>query len=148
MLWALARTRNVDIAEDIAQLAMIRAQSLLDNGTPPADILRQLPAITNHLIIDHWRAQRLHSNPSSAEINQVSAKIIDQDSALFLQQLLRTLEKLPRQILKLHYYEGLTYEEIAVFCKVSPSTVRIEIEKARRRLLKLGQNPQKQGGSL
>lgn len=148
MIWALAQTRNADIAEDIAQLAMIRAQALLDDGTPPADVLRQLPTITNHLIIDHWRAQRSHSSPSLVEIDQVSSKNSNPDTALFLQQLLRTLEKLPRQILKLHYYEGLTYEEIAVFCKVSPNTVRVEIEKARRRLMKLDQNPQKPGGSL
>lgn len=128
--------KNEDIANDIFQETFVKAILTIkqgrytENGRFPAWISR----IAHNLIIDHYRQEK-SENVQSADIQDVDifnrkdlceatiedVIIADQirDDVKFLIELLPELQ---REVLKMRYYQNLSFKEIAELTGVSINT--------------------------
>ena len=128
--------KNEDIANDIFQETFVKAILTIkqgrytENGKFPAWISR----IAHNLIIDYYRQEK-SENVQSADIEQVNILnrkdlceatiedviIADQirDDVKFLIELLPELQK---EVLKMRYYQNLSFKEIAEITGVSINT--------------------------
>lgn len=128
--------KNEDIANDIFQETFVKAILTIkqgrytENGRFPAWISR----IAHNLIIDHYRQEK-SENVQSADIEEVDVFnrkdlceatiediiIADQirDDVKFLIELLPELQ---REVLKMRYYQNLSFKEIAELTGVSINT--------------------------
>ena len=128
--------KNEDIANDIFQETFVKAIMTIkqgrytENGKFPAWISR----IAHNLIIDHYRQEK-SENVQSSDIEQVNILnrkdlceatiedmiIADQirDDVKFLIELLPDLQK---EVLKMRYYQNLSFKEIAELTGVSINT--------------------------
>lgn len=128
--------KNEDIANDIFQETFVKAILTIkqgrytENGRFPAWISR----IAHNLIIDHYRQEK-SENVQSADIEEVDifnrkdlceATIEDiiiadqiRDDVKYLIELLPELQ---REVLKMRYYQNLSFKEIAELTGVSINT--------------------------
>lgn len=128
--------KNEDIANDIFQETFVKAILTIkqgrytENGRFPAWISR----IAHNLIIDHYRQEK-SENVQSADIEEVDIfnrkdlceatiediMIADQirDDVKYLIELLPELQ---REVLKMRYYQNLSFKEIAELTGVSINT--------------------------
>lgn len=118
-------------AEDLAQETFVRAYKARHHYTPTAPPGAWLRRIGVNLAISHLRRQklarflpaRLYMTPSSREYDQAEAKDV-------VTKALTGLSPKLRAAIVLHYYEGLTREEIAMVLGVPAGTVASRIAKA------------------
>jgi RNA polymerase sigma factor (TIGR02999 family) len=98
--------------------------------------------LMRHILVDHAKARSREKRYGTAkqvplDTVEVSARdmgydVIDLDNAL---ERLATLEPRHAQAIELHYFGGLTYEQIADLMKSSPATVHRELRLARAWLI-------------
>lgn len=128
--------KNEDIANDIFQETFVKAILTIkqgrytENGRFPAWISR----IAHNLIIDHYRQEK-SENVQSADIEEVDVFnrkdlceatiediIIADQIRDDVKYLIELLPELQREVLKMRYYQGLSFKEIAQITGVSINT--------------------------
>jgi len=134
---------NPEDAEDLAQECFVRAQRGLAVFRGEASFASWLRRITVHLARDRYRRQgrRPDSQPLTEAIGLATSSGPAQEaSQRELSRLLtEAVSRLPETLriaLVLRTLEGLSYEEIAHACGITPATVRTQVMKARRALLR------------
>lgn len=133
---AFARLQSREQAEEVAQDAFIRAFLFLPRLTQPALFAHWLTRTTRNLSIDFQRkGSRAHRLYPVVPLDDVSADQPDvrvsdaRDTAIWqeqvaeLQRALQQLECEDRELLLLHYAEGLSHAEIAQLMELNRSTV-------------------------
>ena len=118
-------------AEDLTQETFVRAYRARQRYTPTAPPGAWLRRIGVNLAISHLRRQklarflpaRLYVAPDRREYDQAEAKDV-------VTKALKALSPKLRAAVVLHYYEGLTREEIAAVLGVPAGTVASRIAKA------------------
>lgn len=92
--------------------------------------------IARKVLGGHWRMRRRHT----AALSRVRQEIATLDSressdrALDVNRAIRTLAPVDQEIVRLTYWEGFTFEEIARHLKLNPSTVRSRHHRAKAAL--------------
>lgn len=128
--------KNEDIANDIFQETFVKAIQTIrqgrytENGKFPAWISR----IAHNLIIDYYRQEK-SENLQSADIDDVDVlnrkelcedtiedAIISHQIREDVKYLIRELPPLQREVLKMRYYQNLSFKEIAEITGVSINT--------------------------
>ena len=128
--------KNEDIANDIFQETFVKAILTIkqgrytENGRFPAWISR----IAHNLIIDHYRQEK-SENVQSADIDEVDVFnrkdlceatiediIIADQIRDDVKYLIELLPELQREVLKMRYYQNLSFKEIAEITDVSINT--------------------------
>lgn len=128
--------KNEDIANDIFQETFVKAILTIkqgrytENGRFPAWISR----IAHNLIIDHYRQEK-SENVQSADIEEIDilnrkdlAEATIEDIIIAdqirddVKYLIELLPELQREVLKMRYYQGLSFKEIAELTDVSINT--------------------------
>lgn len=128
--------KNEDIANDIFQETFVKAILTIkqgrytENGRFPAWISR----IAHNLIIDHYRQEK-SENVQSADIEEINVLnrkdlseatiediIIADQIRDDVKYLIELLPELQREVLKMRYYQGLSFKEIAELTDVSINT--------------------------
>ena len=128
--------KNEDIANDIFQETFVKAILTIkqgrytENGRFPAWISR----IAHNLIIDHYRQEK-SENVQSADIEEVDILnrkdlceatiediIIADQIRDDVKYLIELLPELQREVLKMRYYQNLSFKEIAEMTGVSINT--------------------------
>lgn len=128
--------KNEDIANDIFQETFVKAILTIkqgrytENGRFPAWISR----IAHNLIIDHYRQEK-SENVQSADIEEVDIfnrkdlseatiedVIIADQIRDDVKYLIELLPELQREVLKMRYYQNLSFKEIAALTGVSINT--------------------------
>lgn len=128
--------KNEDIANDIFQETFVKAILTIkqgrytENGRFPAWISR----IAHNLIIDHYRQEK-SENVQSADIEEIDILnrkdlceatiediIIADQIRDDVKYLIELLPELQREVLKMRYYQNLSFKEIAEITGVSINT--------------------------
>lgn len=128
--------KNEDVANDIFQETFVKAIQTIrqgrytENGKFPAWISR----IAHNLIIDYYRQEKSENHQSSdlTEVDILNRKELCEhtiEDAMVLDQikadvryLIEELPELQKQVLKMRYYQGLSFKEIAEITNVSINT--------------------------
>ena len=131
MAGGIARSRLSDqhLAEDAAQeafaMACRRLHSLRDGNRFPewlGTICRRTAS----------RMARSQTNAAPIEREPVSPADNDDDAVAQVRQALERLSASARDVIQLHYFSGLSYDEIARVLGISPQAVHGRMQRARR----------------
>lgn len=144
---ALSITRNSFMAEDAAQDAFVTAWMKLDTLKEPQKFaswvcriakncaLNMLPRYRSFLPLDE-----AIGNVTEDESLDVTEELIrTEEQKRDAEELKKSVEGLPRkvaEIIRLHYFEGLSIAEIADRMRISEGTVKSQLHDGRRRIRK------------
>ena len=132
-----AKLRSRADAEDATQEAFLRAIAGRHRLKNPDAVGGWLRGIANHVCVDVIR--RNQRQPISPQICDASAPDDSQTAQEREEQrrlidLVHQLPEVYRETILLHYFESMTYDEIASWLGVARSTVNERLSKGRQKL--------------
>jgi len=140
-LWryCLILTASRDQADDLAQMAALRALEKADHFKEGTHFDRWLFKITQHLWINELRKQavRIGGGLSSIEEVDLPDNKTNPEMNLFTRQVLLEVMALPeaqRSAVHLAYIEGYSYKEVAETLEIPVGTVMSRLSAARTKL--------------
>jgi RNA polymerase sigma-70 factor (ECF subfamily) len=142
---------NYDLAQELTQETFLRCYQFLKSYDPERKFSTWLYTVAKNLCIDELKKQRAaHEIPLDDVLPAVDAKDAEgaaddnQQSRCIRREedfkLLEALQELPsaaRTVLLLHYFQGLSYQEIGETLGLPVSTVKIRIFRAKKLLLEM-----------
>jgi RNA polymerase sigma-70 factor (ECF subfamily) len=140
---------NYELAQELTQETFLRCYQFLKSYDPERKFSTWLYTVAKNLCIDELKKQRAaHEVPLEDVLPAVDAKNAegsadhDQRANCIRREedfkLLEALQELPaaaRTVLLLHYFQGLSYQEIGETLGLPVSTVKIRIFRAKKILL-------------
>jgi RNA polymerase sigma-70 factor (ECF subfamily) len=125
-------------AEDATQETFLRGIARINELKSPDAIGAWLRGIAHNVCVDVIRRSevRKSSNRDVANLPTpgMNEEITSRDEQAFLIRLVHDLPEQSRETVLLHYYEDMTYDEMASWLGVARSTVNERLSKARRLL--------------
>ncbi|MDA1180029.1 MAG: RNA polymerase sigma factor [Planctomycetota bacterium] len=140
-VYALCQSRLIAAsdAEDATQETFVRAWSQFHELRSHDAIGGWLRQISHHVCVDMIRRQAVRAT-SPIDVDAIpdsgSDAAIHGDSREYIVRLVHALPETLREIILLHYYEEMTYDQMASWLGVARSTVNERLCKARQ-ILKL-----------
>jgi RNA polymerase sigma factor (sigma-70 family) len=136
---ALRSLGEVTEAEDVTQKVFVAAWTSRHNYRPDrASLPAWLMGITRYKIFDahnsRTKESRIRTELASSPQVRLTTEPLDVADRLILVDEIDRLDEVPRQVLRLAFYEDLTHAQIAERLKLPPGTVKSHI---RRSLIKL-----------
>jgi RNA polymerase sigma-70 factor (ECF subfamily) len=138
---ALSVTRDPDLAEDVAQDALLKAWQALPSYRGDAPLKNWLLRITHNTAISALRRRREiqmdpRELPEATEPRHHSLEVVVEGrlAAGQFEAALSQLDELSRSIVVLREVEGLSYDEIADVLGIPLPTVKTRLLRARRQL--------------
>ncbi|WP_197454562.1 RNA polymerase sigma factor [Stieleria varia] len=139
-VFALCQTKLISASdsEDATQETFLRAISKwheLRSGAALSGWLRQ---IARNVCVDMIRRQQVRRTDGTdvetiSEVNDVDG-VVRSETGDQLMTFINELPEAHREIVLLHYYENMTYDDIAEWLGVARSTVNERLSKARNTL--------------
>jgi len=136
-----ARISNPADAEDLVQDAFLSVRRAY--ADKPADELRALVFTSlRNLTVNYLRSGRIRHSHRTDEIGEAGDRlacqrtptpeqmVMDAQRLEIAERTIAAMKPRKRDALRLHRYEGLTYDEIARRLSVSPTTVKTDIAEA------------------
>jgi len=124
-------------AEDATQETFVRALGRIHELRVTAAMGGWLRQIAHNVCVDMIRRQKVRQT-SPANLNEVAGdsteSISGRESREHLIQLVHALPESLREIVLLHYYDNMTYDQMAAWLNVARSTVNDRLSKARQLL--------------
>jgi RNA polymerase sigma-70 factor (ECF subfamily) len=119
-----------ETARDLTQEVFLRVSRTAIPATSDGQVAGWLFKIARNVALDHHRLRR---RKPEADLTLVPEGTADatQPMALMLKQALATLSGLDRDVFLLREVSGLSRDEIAVACDLTPDAVRSRIHRAR-----------------
>lgn len=128
--------KDNDVADDLTQEVLIKVVKVLDEGryTDKGRFQPWLLRIAHNRVLDYFRAQKQVKtvNESSAGFDILGSKnfaepsiedrLVSEQQAEEVRQLIELLPTEQREVVKMRYYEGLSFKEIAEHTGVSINT--------------------------
>jgi RNA polymerase sigma-70 factor (ECF subfamily) len=128
--------KDSDVADDLTQEVLIKVVKVLDEGryTDKGRFLPWVLRIAHNRVLDYFRAQKQDKtiSESSAGFDLLGSKnfaepsiedsIISEQRAEEIRALVEELPEEQREVVKMRYYEGLSFKEIAELTGVSINT--------------------------
>jgi RNA polymerase sigma-70 factor (ECF subfamily) len=137
-----AKVRRADVAEDMAQEALLRAYRSLATLADPEKFPSWLYGIALRACLDWLKAKERTTVPFSVLdrdnkpddylAGRSDEPTIDQEDER--RHMLAEVDALPdeyREVVMLYYYQDATYRDIAALLSVSPATINARLTKAR-----------------
>ena len=141
--------KDFHIAEDIVQETFLKAHQKLGTLNDPHRFSAWLNAIATRRCIAWFREKRLnselseniniamrHNDPYSAYLAGEQAKEAGQELREMVKKWLAKLPENERTVVTLHYFDGMSCDEIAAFLGVTTNTIKSRLNRARNRLKK------------
>lgn len=128
--------KDVDVADDLTQEVLIKVVKVLDEGRY-ADKGRFLPwllRIAHNRVLDYFRAQKQVKTISESSAGfdilgsknlaepSIEDKLVSEQQAEEVRKLIEALPAEQREVVKMRYYDGLSFKEIAEHTGVSINT--------------------------
>ena len=128
--------KDNDVADDLTQEVLIKVVKVLDEGryTDKGRFQPWLLRIAHNRVLDYFRAQKQVKtiSESSAGFDILGSKnfaepsiedrLVSEQQAEEVRQLIELLPAEQREVVKMRYYEGLSFKEIAEHTGVSINT--------------------------
>lgn len=134
-----SKLRSPADAEDATQETFARGLARLDQVNSPQAIGGWFRGIANNVCVDLIRRSVKRESPSLAVEETIAADEVDaaqKDEQDFLVGLVHELPEPLREAVLLHYYDQMTYDEIADWLGCARSTVNERLSKSRGLLRK------------
>jgi RNA polymerase sigma-70 factor, ECF subfamily len=116
-------------AEDLMQDVFVQAMRRLPGLREPEAFGGWLTAIARHLAVDSHRRHK-----KTVEVTERNCGITKQDEAEMVMSSIRTLPEAYRETMMLRLVEGMTGPEIAVRCRLTESSVRVNLCRGMKML--------------
>jgi RNA polymerase sigma-70 factor, ECF subfamily len=132
-----ASSRDMSVADDLTQEAFLRLFTARKAFAGEEHRRRYLFRIASNLLVDHWRSADRAALPLSDELLaslEAATVATDLDSRRDLMRAWRRLPPRDRQLVWLAHVEQLDHRQIAAFAGLRPTSVRVLLFRARRRL--------------
>lgn len=146
-LLLLRMTRNTTTASDLTIETFGKAFMQLHRYAPTSTFSAWLYSIGVHTYIDHLRRNRLETIPLSAAEQSPDGEYIEypipsnqpnpEESMIRMQrdealkQIVDQMKEPYRQIIRMRYYDDLSYEEIASKLSIPLGTVKVRLSRAK-----------------
>lgn len=128
--------KDGDLADDIYQETFIKAVRVIDEGRykDSGRFLSWVMRIAHNQVIDHFRAAKQNKNISESEAGydiigtqrlsegSIEDKMVSEQIAADLRVLVGQLPEEQQEVVRLRYYAGLSFKEIAEQTEVSINT--------------------------
>ncbi|TRZ45736.1 RNA polymerase sigma-70 factor [Robertkochia solimangrovi] len=138
--FCLVYTKDISLAEDIAQQAFIKLWEKREEVVIEVTPLKYLFTLSKNILIDHFRRENKRSeiyvNIGASALESESQEDEDRMQRKY-RQVSKVIDELPdkcQEVLKLHKYEGLTHIEIAEVLGISVKTVESQMRIAYKRI--------------
>ena len=122
-----------EAARDLTQEVFVRVSRTAIPTAPENQQAGWLFKIARNVALDHHRQQRRRPETDLGSAPEGTADA-QQEMALALKQALATLSDLDRDVFLLREVSGLSREEIATACELTPDAVRSRIHRTRLEL--------------
>tara|TARA_B110000261_G_scaffold37590_1_gene43790 strand:- start:222 stop:824 length:603 start_codon:yes stop_codon:yes gene_type:complete len=147
-----SKTIDIDVSNDILQETFIKVFNLVKTGkyNEQGKFLPWVLRISHNLVMDHFRAIKRSKLNYNNNMNQVFSKLYLEDSikenniisdntlSKVLTEMIDQLPESQKQIVKLRFYENLTFKEIAEINNISINTalgrIRYSINNLRKKM--------------
>jgi len=123
---------ETELARDLTQEVFLRVSRAGVPEAPENQLAGWLFRIARNVALDHHRQR--NRRPEEALGTSDSMKGASQETTTALNQALSTLPALDRDVFLMREMSGLSYDEIADACELSPDAVRNRIHRARLQL--------------
>lgn len=140
-LFAISLTKNIDVADDLVQEAVVKALSNLHSFTEGTNLRAWLFTILRNTYFSDLRRRRYEittDNPS--DLTESVSTNPSQEDVANISDVDRALRKIPAEqrsaLLKAHV-QGMSYEEIAKDENVAIGTIKSRVNRAVDRLRKI-----------
>jgi RNA polymerase sigma-70 factor (ECF subfamily) len=121
-------------ALDVSQAAFIKAYRSLKHFDTQRSFLPWFYRIQRNLCLDHIRRTRRRGEVPLTEALEFTDDSVDDETRQALRRAIDGLSPERREIIVLHYFEGLSYKEIASLLEKPMGTVMSTLHGARRQL--------------
>lgn len=134
--FAVMLTNNRAIAEEVVQEAFARVWSSPNTPRSEPDFRRWLYRTITNLARDYHRRRvveatlRFWDKPAVDPIEEVVHRAQDRE----LLQLVLTASFADRQAIYLHYFDGLSFAELAELLSINETAARVRVHRALKRL--------------
>ena len=142
--WALVMTGDPDDAEDVAQLVMMKMLASIGGFDGRSKVTSWLYRITRNASLDHKRgkqrdrrlAERVESlgRAAAPRLEDPLDKIEMKRTLGLIRTFLTELPAAQREVFDLVDLQGLKPVEAAAVLEMNPSTLRVQLMRARRRM--------------
>ena len=123
---------ETELARDLTQEVFLRVSRVAIPVAPENQLAGWLFRIARNVVLDHHRQR--NRRPEEALGTFDRAKGASQETTTALNQALSTLPELDRDVFLMREMSGLSYDEIANACELTPDAVRNRIHRARLQL--------------
>ena len=125
-------------AEDAAQETFLRALACIDQLRSTVAMSAWIRHIARNVCIDMIRRRKVRHS-SCTDVQSIAestdtAGLLERDQCEHVMRLVHALPDPLREIVLLHYYEDMTYDQMAEWLDVARSTVNDRLSKAREML--------------
>ena len=128
--------KDNDVADDLTQEVLIKVVKVLDEGryTDKGRFQPWLLRIAHNRVLDYFRAQKQVKTVSESSAGfdilgsknfaepSIEDRLVSEQQAEEVRQLIEQLPAEQREVVKMRYYEGLSFKEIAEHTGVSINT--------------------------
>jgi len=139
-----SQTRDWELSQEIAQKTFVKLWEKREHISFTTSAKSYLFQSARNTLIDHFRARKnfaTHSEAYTQQQEQVTEIAVADDGGLAVTERIAwavdQLKPKTREIFLLNKQEGLTYEEIADYMKISKRTVEYNMKNALVRLREL-----------
>lgn len=139
-VYALCRSRLISVAdcEEATQETFLRAITHNDELKNAGSLGAWLRRIARNVCVDKIRRKQVRKAESldqhAAYANENGEVVEQKDHADYLLGLIDQLPEVQREVVFLHYYDNMSYDEMADWLGVARSTVNDRLGKARQAL--------------
>ena len=139
-MYALCRSRLISVAdsEEATQETFLRAITHNDELKNAGSLGAWLRRIARNVCVDKIRRKQVRKaetlDQHAAYANENDEVVEQKDHADYLLGLIDQLPEVQREVVFLHYYDNMSYDQMAEWLGVARSTVNDRLGKARQTL--------------